>query len=119
MKRGVEGVLHLLGVARRSGRVLSGDRAVLAACMAGQARAILLATDASENTRRRFRNAALRVGAELYELGDKNRLGEALGQSPRAVIAVTDAGFARAIAERLGSDQGAGGRERIQDRRQE
>ncbi|NMA70880.1 MAG: hypothetical protein GX961_03065, partial [Firmicutes bacterium] len=47
----VEGVLHLLGLARRSGRLVSGDRAVLAACTAGQARLLLLAEDASPNTR--------------------------------------------------------------------
>ena len=58
----VEGVLHLLGLARRSGRLVSGDRAVLAACTAGQARLLLLAEDASPNTRRRSGRKSLQPG---------------------------------------------------------
>ncbi|BAS27536.1 L7Ae/L30e/S12e/Gadd45 family ribosomal protein [Limnochorda pilosa] len=103
MKTGLEGALSMLGLARRGGRVVSGDRAVLAACKSGQAQVILLARDASENTRRRFREAAARAGVAVQEVGDKVRFGEALGQSPRAVVAVTHRGFAKAVVERLAS----------------
>lgn len=101
MSRQVEGILHLLGLARRGGRVVSGDRAVLAACTAGQAQLLLLAEDASPNTRRRFETAASRAGVPLRYVADRLRLGEALGQSPRAVVALTDAGFANAVLDRL------------------
>ena len=116
----VEGVLHLLGLARRSGRLVSGDRAVLAACTAGQARLLLLAEDASPHTRRRFETAAERAGIPLRYLADRIRLGEALGQSPRAVVALTDAGFANAVLDRLSRRRrGRGRTETIQDRGQE
>lgn len=101
MSRQVDEILHLLGLARRGGRLVSGDRAVQAACTAGQAHLVLLAEDASGNTRRRFETVAGRAGVPVRYVADRLRLGQALGQSPRAVVALTDSGFARAVLDRL------------------
>lgn len=46
-------ILHLLGLARKAGRLEIGEEPVGAACRARQARLVLLASDAAPNTCRR------------------------------------------------------------------
>ena len=46
-------ILHLLGMAKKAGRLEVGEEPVGAACRARQARLVLLAADAAPNTRRR------------------------------------------------------------------
>ena len=46
-------ILHLLGLARKAGRLEIGEEPVGAACRARHARLLLLACDAAPNTRRR------------------------------------------------------------------
>ena len=69
---------------------------------ARDARLILVAADAAENSVRRVRHFAdagqclwCRIGA------DKDALGRAVGRSSCAMLAVTDIGFAEAIAKKL------------------
>lgn len=46
-------ILHLLGLARKAGRLEIGEEPVGAVCRARQARLVLLASDAAANTNRR------------------------------------------------------------------
>ena len=46
-------VLHLLGLAKKAGRLEIGEEPVGAVCRAHHARLVLLASDAAPNTRRR------------------------------------------------------------------
>ena len=46
-------ILHLLGLAKKAGRLEIGEEPVGAACRARRARLVLLAQDAAPNTRRR------------------------------------------------------------------
>ena len=46
-------ILHLLGLAKKAGRLEAGEEPVGAACRARQAKLLLLAADAAPNTRRR------------------------------------------------------------------
>ena len=46
-------ILHLLGLAKKAGRLEIGEEPVGALCRARHARLILLASDAAPNTRRR------------------------------------------------------------------
>ena len=97
-----EPILHLLGLAKKAGRLEAGEEPVGAVCRARQAKLVLLAADAAPNTRRR--------AAHFGQAGDvlwleapfsKRELGLILGRSPCAMLALTDAGFAAAVAEKL------------------
>ena len=46
-------ILHLLGLARKAGKLELGEEPVGAACRAKHAKLMLLASDAAPNTRRR------------------------------------------------------------------
>lgn len=95
-------VLHLLGLARKAGRLEIGEEPVGAACRARQARLVLLAADAAPNTRRRAAHFGQAGNVLWLETPfDKAALGLALGRSSCAMLALTDAGFSAAVAEKL------------------
>ncbi len=87
---------------KKGGRLAVGEEPTGAAARARDARLILVAADAAENSVRRVRHFAdagqclwCRIGA------DKDALGRAVGRSSCAMLAVTDIGFAEAIARKL------------------
>lgn len=95
-------ILHLLGLAKKAGRLEIGEEPVGAVCRARHARLILLAADAAPNTRRRaahFGEAGSVLWLEVpYTKGE---LGFQLGRSSCAMLALTDAGFAASLVEKL------------------
>jgi len=95
-------VLHLLGLAKKAGRLELGEEPVGAACRARQARLVLLAADAAPNTRRRAAHFGEAGNVPLLEAPfRKGELGFPLGRSSCAMLALTDAGFAAAVVEKL------------------
>lgn len=95
-------ILHLLGLAKKAGRLEIGEEPVGAVCRSRQARLVLLAADAASSTRRRAAHFG-RAGDVLWlEVPfPKSELGLILGRSSCAMLALTDTGFAAAAAERL------------------
>ena len=95
-------ILHLLGLAKKAGRLEIGEEPVGAVCRARQAKLVLLAADAAPNTRRRAAHFG-EVGNVLWleTPFDKGELGFILGRSSCAMLALTDAGFSAAIVEKL------------------
>ena len=98
----MDSVLHLLGIARKAGRVEVGEEPVGAAARAHQAKLILTACDGADNS--------LRRAAHFAEIGKvphlptpytKGGLGGAVGRSACTMLALTDVGLAAAIAAKL------------------
>ena len=96
------GILSLLGLALRGNNLAVGEEPVEAVARARDARVILLASDAADNTRRRVEHFAdagqciwLRVPFTKEELGG------AVGRNATAIVAVTDIGLANAVVHRL------------------
>lgn len=95
-------ILSMIGICRKAGRIEAGEEPVDAAVRARDARLLLLAADAADNTARRCARFAevgqclwLRIPESKYELG------RALGRGSCAVLAITDTGLALAVAQRL------------------
>lgn len=97
--------LNLLGIARKAGRVEIGELPVSAAARGHKARLILTASDAAPNTIRQVSNLpgnAVILSAPY----DKAELGAVLGRASCAVLAVTEARLALAIAEKIAAVTG-------------
>lgn len=95
-------ILGLLGLAKKAGRLETGEEPVGAACRARDARLLLLADDAAPNTVRRAAHFAEAGACVMLTVpAPKAVLGAAVGRSSCAMVAVTDIGFADAIAKRL------------------
>lgn len=94
--------LHLLGLARKAGRIEVGEEPAGGACRARKAKVLILAADAAENTVRRAQHFA--------EAGDtvcvqtpftKSEMGSAVGRESCAMAALTDAGMAASLLKKL------------------
>lgn len=95
-------VLHLLGLAKKAGRLEIGEEPVGAACRAHYARLVLLASDAAPNTCRRAAHFGQAGNVLFLELPfTKAELGFLLGRGSCAMLALTDAGFAASVLEKL------------------
>jgi len=96
----LEKQLLLFGLMKKAGRLSVGDEPVTDALTFGNARVMALASDAAENTVRRFERLAEEVGVPVVHLhATKKELGESLGRATAAVIAVCDIGFAARFLE--------------------
>ncbi len=90
-------VYSYLGLARRAGHIVSGEHAVVGGVKRGQVFLILIAQDASSNTNRKFSSLAQNHNISCLVYGEKDLYGQAIGQSPRAVLGVLDRNFASVI----------------------
>ena len=95
-------ILSLLGLALRGGRLVMGEEPVEAVARARDARVLLLASDAADNTRRRVEHFA-QAGQCLWLRVPftKAELGRQFGRTSVAVAAVTDVGLASAVVNKL------------------
>ena len=92
---------QLLGLAFRSGNLVSGEFAAREAVRKKTAALIIVANDASDNTKKMFENQCKHYQVPFYCWGLKEELGHAIGKEFRASIAVTDQGFAEALLKQL------------------
>ena len=57
--------------------------------------------EASENTKKMFRNMCSYYEVPMYTYGSKDDLGHSMGKEFRASLAITEEGFAKSIEKRL------------------
>jgi ribosomal protein L7Ae-like RNA K-turn-binding protein len=91
----------MLGLAKKAGQVQSGSFCVEKAVKSGRASLVLLAEDASANTKKEFTNMCefYEVPCQIY--AKKEALGAAIGCELRVVVAVMDDGFAKSIQKAI------------------
>ena len=102
---GKDKVLSMLGLAARSRNVVSGGFATEAAVKGGTAALVIIAEDASGNTRKKYSNMCGFYEVPCAFHGTKAVLGHSMGKEERAVLAVTDEGFADSIRKHLGDSE--------------
>ena len=98
----MDNVLHMIGMANRAGKLLSGEEPVGVACRERDCRLVLVAGDAADNTLRRVHHFA-EAGQCLWVSipYTKEELGKVTGRGVCAMAAVTEIGMALAIAKLL------------------
>jgi ribosomal protein L7Ae-like RNA K-turn-binding protein len=87
----------LLGLARKAGKLFSGQMAVETAIKKGTARLVIIAGDASDNTCERLASLANNNNLPFLVYGKKEEIGKAVGKNPRASVCISDRNFAQAI----------------------
>ena len=98
-------VLSLIGLATRARKTVSGEFSTEAEVKSGKARLVIIATDASDNTKKKFNNMCEFRKLPIYIYSDKNTLGHAMGKEFRASLAVVDTGFAKEIIKHLEAEE--------------
>ena len=101
-------VLSYLGLATRAGRVSSGEFCVERSVRQHRAKMVIVSEDASEASKKNFRNICTYYKVPLYFFGSREELGAACGKETRVSAAIEDEGLADA-AIRVIQESGIGG----------
>lgn len=91
----------MLGIAERSRNVVSGEFSTDKAIKERKAKLVIAGGDASDNTKKAFRNSCEFYKVPYFEYSTKEELGHGMGKELRAVLAVTDEGIANSIIKML------------------
>lgn len=94
-------VFSMLGLATRAGRIASGEFMTEISVKKGKAVLVIVAGDASDNTKKMFTNMCSFYEVPIYFYGTKETLGHAIGKDIRASLAVLDEGFANSIIKNI------------------
>lgn len=93
--------LSMLGLAQRAGKVVSGEFSTEKAVKSIKASLVVVAADASDNTKKMFGDMCRYYNVPIYYYSDKETLGHCIGKQFRASLAVIDEGFGRQIIKHL------------------
>lgn len=96
-----DNILSMLGLAKRSGNIVSGEFSTEKAIRTGKAFLVIIAGDASDNTKKKFNDKCAFYRVPIVFYSDKAGLGHSLGYELRTSAAVTDEGFAKALMKKL------------------
>jgi ribosomal protein L7Ae-like RNA K-turn-binding protein len=94
-------VLNLLGLAQKAGLCASGTFMVEKSLANGKAKVVLIASDASANTRQKFLSKSTYYGVPAYVAFDSDQIGHAIGKEFRVVLSVNQEGMAGAIKKEI------------------
>ena len=93
--------LGLVGIATKARKVVSGEFMTESSVKSGDAMIVLVAEDASDNTKKKYTNMCEFYNVPIRIYGTKDELGHAMGKEFRASLAVTDKGLAKAVMEKM------------------
>ena len=94
-------IFNLFGIATKSRNVVSGEFSTEKAVKEHKAALVIVAEDASDNTKKMFTNMCTYYKVPIYFFGEKTELGHSMGKEFRASLAVLDQGLADAIEKQL------------------
>lgn len=94
-------LIGTLGISAKAGKVSSGEFATEQAVKKGKAFLVIVAEDASENTRKKFANMCEYYQVPFYVFSDRVSLGNAIGKEFRASLAVVDENLAKLIEKQF------------------
>ncbi len=96
-----DAVLSLIGMAKRAGKVVSGEFSTEKAIKERKAKLVIVSDDASDNTKKLFTNKTAYYMIPIRFYSDKSSLGHGIGCEIRTSVGITDEGFANAIMKKI------------------
>lgn len=98
-------ILSLISLATKAGKTVSGEFCTEKEIKSGRAAAVIVAGDASDNTKKKFKNMCDFYEVPIYFYADKDTLGHAMGKEFRASLAVLDEGFAKGMKKHMDTQE--------------
>ena len=95
--------LSLIGLASRARKVSSGEFSVEKALKSYNAFLVIIAEDASDNTKKKFSDMCSYYETPIIFYSSKDELGHSIGKEYRASLAILDENFAAGIMEKIDS----------------
>lgn len=97
--------LSLIGLATKAGRTVSGEFCTEKEVKSGRASLVIVADDASDNTKKKFKNMCDYYHVPICFYKDKDTLGHAMGKEFRASLAILDTGFAKGMEKAMNTKE--------------
>ncbi len=94
-------VLSMIGMAARAGAVSSGEFSVEKSVKSKQGKLVIVAEDASDNTKKMFKDMCRFYHIPIRIYGTKEELGHWTGKAYRASICILDEGFAKSVIKKI------------------
>lgn len=85
----------------RAGKVKTGESVILNDIKKNRLKLVIIATDASENTKTKFQSKCESYHISFRIFGTRAELGQALGKAERVNIGITDQGFAKKLVSMI------------------
>ena len=94
-------VLQLISLAQRAGKVSSGEFQTEEAVKTGIASLVIVANDASDNTKKKFTNMCSFYEVPIRMISSKDEFGHCIGKDCRASLSINDDGLATKIISEM------------------
>ena len=95
--------LSLIGLASKARKVSSGEFSVEKAIKSFNAFLVIIAEDASDNTKKKFSDMCSYYETPIIFYSSKEEIGHCIGKEYRASLAILDENFAAGIIEKIDS----------------
>lgn len=89
-----------LGLSQRARKCIDGDE-LLSAISSRKVSIVLLATDASERTKKMYQTKCNSHKVPLYEILTRDDLSHAIGKVNRVALGIADSGFGKLITQSI------------------
>lgn len=92
-------IYSMLGLAMKAGKVICGTDVCIENIKSRKAFLVVIANDASDNTKEKLRRICEQYEVKFVYFGDKFSLSTAVGKFDKAIYAVLDKGFSEKILQ--------------------
>lgn len=90
-------IASIIGMANKANKIVSGEEILRKSIREKKVKLIIIAKDASDNTKKRFSNSASYYDIPYYTVLTKYDFSKSLGWKNRSVIGITDSNFANTL----------------------
>ncbi len=102
----MQNILNMLGLARRARAIECGARLCSEAVKKHRAELVIIASDASDTTKKEIKDCCTYYKTEFIEMGMRESIGAILGTGECSAAAVTDKNFAAGIRNKYHERKG-------------
>ena len=93
--------ISALSLAAKAGKVASGETGAEEAIRSGKGRYCIIASDATDNTKKKFKNMCISKKTDWCIFSDKLSIGSAIGREYRSVAVITDYNLAQLVKAKI------------------
>ncbi len=92
-------VCGLLGLATKAGKIVFGSEACKSAIEKKKIKLVIIAEDASENTKSNYKRICEKENVPIYEALTIEEISNAIGKNNKAIIGISDINFSNEISK--------------------
>jgi ribosomal protein L7Ae-like RNA K-turn-binding protein len=93
--------LNLLGLALKSGNLITGESNIINKIRQGSVKLVIVALDASDNTKKLYHNKCNYYNIKCLELGTIDEISSAIGKKNRVAVGICDAGLSKGLLAKI------------------